>query len=423
MLRTSLDAVRMPYPSITQKRRIYGRRFLPASLLRMAAAEANIPCMSTLAEDIFTLVRIPSVTDQEQALADALERRLREGPARAAGELRRIGDSVVVLPFGGSGKPGQADPRPLVVLAGHIDTVPKGETPEPFEENGVIYGRGTADMKAGVAVMLALAERLAPSSGFARRAFVFYAGEEGSAKGNALAGILEEVSLLRDAGLAVLLEPTNGDLELGCNGSIHLAITFRGKACHSARPWMGIHPMRAALPWLETTLRHPMREVEISGALFREVVTLTTIQAGEAKNVVPAGLTVNLNLRYPPDRTPQEAEAMALGLAPQGFPDLPDGSPSVETIVLDHSPAAAVNPEAPLYRHLCESTGLPRRGKQGWTDVARFTSFGVPALNWGPGDPELAHTREEQVRIDAAELCLQRMLQFFGGPGPEQKHR
>jgi succinyl-diaminopimelate desuccinylase len=369
--------------------------------------------MSTLAESILALVRIPSVTDQEKPLADALERRLRQGSATTAHRCERIGDSLILLP------PEEENPRPLVVLAGHIDTVPRGEAPEPYEEGGTIYGRGAADMKAGVAVMLALAEGIANEDGFARRAFVFYAGEEGSVKGNALAGILESMPLLRSAGLAILLEPTKGDLELGCNGSIHLAVTFHGKACHSARPWMGVHPLKGALGWLEATLRHPVRAVEISGAVFREVVTLTTLHSGDVRNVVPATLSVNLNLRYPPDRTPEEAEAYAFSLCPRGLAAPPGGRPEAESVILDHSPAARVDLSAPLYRYLCESTGLPRRGKQGWTDVARFTAWGVPALNWGPGDPELAHTTEESVDAASAEVCLERMRGFLLGPGPE----
>jgi succinyl-diaminopimelate desuccinylase len=367
--------------------------------------------MSTLASDILELVRIPSATDHEGELASLLEKRLAEGPASKGNRIARTGDSVLVIPDGD-------DSRPLIVLAGHIDTVPPGETPEPYEADGRIYGRGTSDMKSGVAVMLALAERLPARAGFARRAFIFYAGEEGSAKGNALAGILERETWLRSAGLAVLLEPTTGDLELGCNGSIHLEVVFRGIACHSARPWMGSHPLRNAIPWLEAILGRPMREVEISGALFREVITLTTIHAGDVRNVVPSALSVNLNLRYAPDRTREEAESLARSLPPQGLADLPDGTPAVEVRVLDHSPAGRIDDQAPLFRYLCERTQLPRRGKQGWTDVARFTASGVPALNWGPGDPELAHTKQEYIDVAAADLCLQRMTAFFLAPGP-----
>jgi succinyl-diaminopimelate desuccinylase len=285
--------------------------------------------------------------------------------------------------------------------------------------------------------MLALAEQVSPEAGFCRRAFMFYTGEEGPAEANALRNILKCEPWLRRADLAILLEPTHGDLELGCNGSIHIGVTFRGKACHSARPWLGLHPLQAALPWFDRILRHPIREVEISGAVFREVVTLTTVHAGEARNVIPGTLAVNLNLRYAPDRSYEEAERLAWSLCPegtvrgQGGSNGPAGNPEgseaageskespVEAVLLDHSPAGRIDLEAPLYRHLCQSTGLPRRAKQGWTDVARFTACGVPALNWGPGDPELAHTREEWVGIEEAERCFGSMKAFFLGEGPK----
>ncbi len=265
-------------------------------------------------------------------------------------------------------------------------------------------------MKAGVAVMLGLLERLDPREGFADRAFVFYTGEEGSEEGNALGRLLESEAWLSTADLGVLLEPTDGNLELGCNGSIHLEVVFHGIACHSARPWMGRHPLEVALPWLEATLRRPIRTVEIAGAVFREVVTLTRLHAGEVRNVIPGTLTINLNLRYAPDRSPEEAEQFARGLCP---------SPEqAECRLVDHSPAGKISFDDPLYRYLCESTGLPRRAKQGWTDVARLSAAGVPAINWGPGDPELCHTREEFVEAASAEACLERMVTFLTGPGP-----
>lgn len=367
--------------------------------------------MSTIGQDILALVRIPSVTGHESALADALEVRLRGRATAQGNDLIRRDDTLLLVPRGRSLEAGakEANPsRPLVVLAGHLDTVPLGDTPEPELAHGRIAGRGACDMKAGVAVMLNLAENLPSEAGFADRAFIFYTGEEGSGTGNSLRLILESEEWLKRAGLAILLEPTKGDLELGCNGSIHICVNFRGRACHSARPWMGTHPIQAALPWLAEMLDRPVRVATVAGVTFKEVATLTTLRAGDARNVVPATMCVNLNFRYPPDRTPAEAEELAYRLCPEG----------VEVSVLDHSPAARIDAEAPLYRYLCESTGLPRRGKQGWTDVARFTSHGIPALNWGPGNPELAHTKEESVEVEEAETCLARMERFFLSPGP-----
>ncbi len=379
--------------------------------------------MDDLGSLILDLVRIPSVTGSERALADLLEQRLAGGPAGRDHDLRRLGDTLVLLPRA------PIAGRPLLLLAGHIDTVPRDGAPEPAWDGGCIVGRGACDMKAGVAVLLALAEGLRAEDGFARRAFVFYAGEEGPAVANGLGAALEAVPELRGASLGLLLEPTSGDLELGCNGSLHVTVTFRGRACHSARPWQGRHPLRAALDWLERTLDRPVREVEIAGARFRELISLTRLRAGEVRNVIPGELELNLNLRFAPDRDRHQAERLAIdalpaGAALRGFASAPDAADAawetadVAAGLVDFSPAGAIDLEAPLYRFVLESTGLPRRGKQGWTDVARLTSCGIPALNWGPGDPDLAHTKEERVDVAEAETCLARLRALLAGPGP-----
>ncbi len=406
---------------------------------------------SSLGEEILALVRVPSATGSEAALAGLLESRLRTGAAGRTHRVDRLRDTLLLVPHtlaapGAESRNG----RPLLVLAGHIDTVPRGDSPEPALREGRVVGRGACDMKAGVAALLHLAETLDPAAGFADRVFVFYAGEEGPAAANGLAELLAMHSWLRGAGLALLLEPTRGDLELGCSGSMHLAATFHGRACHSARPWNGVHPLHHALPWLESILARPIREAQIAGVTFRELAIPTRLRAGEVRNVVPGTLELNVNLRYPPDRTPEEAEELARSLFPagtvfrgfggpppgsslpgappapastrSGAPPAATGAPAAGTITVelsDHSPAGRIDLGAPLYRHLLESTGLPRRAKQGWTDVARFTALGVPALNWGPGDPEFAHTRDEFVDVAEAQQFVDRLRAYLLGAGPE----
>lgn len=417
----------------------------------------------SLGEEILALVRVPSVTGAEGILAGLLESRLRASPAGRTHHVLRVDDTLFLVPHT---LPYPVTPpaggRPIVVLAGHIDTVPRGDSPEPAMCDGRVVGRGACDMKAGVAAMLQLAESCDPSAGFAHRVFIFYAGEEGPAAPNGLAALLVAHPWLRGAGLALLLEPTCGGLELGCSGSIHLAVTFHGKASHSARPWTGEHPLRHALPWLEVILARPIREAEIAGVTFREVAVPTRLRAGDVRNVVPGSLEVNLNLRYPPDRTPGQAEEFARSLFPEGtvfrgfgrrpsvggphfFEDPPEdggpgsdpgagaspfgvgGSPSAGDLppggiaveLSDHSPAGRIALDAPLYRHLLESTGLPRAAKQGWTDVARFSALGVPALNWGPGDPAFAHTKDEFVDVAEAERFVARLRAYLLGAGPE----
>lgn len=419
-----------------------------------APSAATLDPMNDLGNEILDLVRVGSVTGHEAGLADRLERRLREGTAGRRHDILRRGHTLVVSPRGpGLGAPAPAsgsaadpdapDPpvsaprRPMLLLAGHIDTVPRADAPDPARIGERVIGRGACDMKAGVAVMLSLLEELDPDEGFADRVYLFYEGEEGPASGNGLRRILEEEPWLCRARLGILLEPTRGELELGCNGSIHVTVTFTGRPCHSARPWMGRHPLADALRWFEEVLALPPRDASIAGVTFREVVTLTRLKAGEVRNVVPGTLEANLNLRYPPDRSRAEAETLLRSILPEGAKrggfvidaeaDADAGanakavasSPAVTAELADHSPPGRIDLDDPFYRHLLESTGLPRRAKQGWTDVARLTAHGIPALNWGPGDPELAHTRDEFVDLAEAERCLAAMRHYLLGPGPE----
>jgi succinyl-diaminopimelate desuccinylase len=402
---------------------------------------------SIFATELLALLEIPSVTGAETALADHLEGRFR-GRAPAGVSWRRFGDSLVVAPpnvFEAERDDGPPDGavagarRPLIVLAGHLDTVPIGEAWPPALRGDQVFGRGAADMKAGLVAMLRLLEQLPAGEGFADRAYVFYAGEEGPAEENDLPNVLAAVPRLVRADLAILLEPTDGALELGCQGSLHARVTFRGRPCHSARPWLGLHPLPAALPWLARVLAHEPRPVRMQEVEFVEVVTVTQLHAGEARNVLPGTLEVNLNLRYPPDRTAMDAERLARSLCPEPRP-LRDREPAapradeigiesaeigieskeigIEVEIVDHAVAGAIPMEAPLYRHLLETTGLSRRAKQAWTDVARFSALGVPALNWGPGDPRLAHTREEQVHVLQLEQVYEQMIRFLAGSGP-----
>lgn len=369
--------------------------------------------MSTLQQDILELVRIPSVTGAEAEIAAWIEARLGRAGVLETHRLRRIGNSLVIRPRDEDLLPRGAEHprRPWIVLAGHTDTVPQAEASEPAVREGRVYGRGTADMKSGLAVMLHLLEQLDPRVGFASRVFVFYAGEEGPADSNELRTVLAEEDWLGGADLAILLEPTAGALELGCQGSLHLEVTFQGKACHSARPWLGENAISKALPWLTAVSAIPPREVEIEGAVFREVASVTQIHGGETRNVIPGALRANLNLRYAPDRSMEDAERYVRSLAPAS---------SVATAeIRDHAGAAGIDSAAPLYRHLLDHSGLPRRAKQAWTDVARFSALGVPALNWGPGDPAMAHTKDEWVEVAQAEQVLSDLRRFLLAPGPD----
>ena len=373
------------------------------------------------------IVGIRSVTGEEAELSQYVLLRAEEAQQGWGLAIERIGDSVLVGPPRREGTV-----RPLVVLAGHLDTVPIADSVWPPEvREGRLFGRGTSDMKSGVAVMLELMSRRNPSDGFADVAYLYYCGEEGPAAGNDLGKVLEEKSWLQEAGLALLLEPTNGEFELGCQGAMHIRVTFEGKACHSARPWTGLQPWIAAAPWLEEVARHPHRVVEMAGVEFRELVSVTEVVSGQTKNVIPPNVVVNLNVRYAPDRTWEEAETFALSLCPQPRPRVDPEDPyaprpdevGVEVGITDHAPAGTLPLESPIYRHLLESTGLRRNAKQAWTDVARFSVYGVPALNWGPGDPLLCHRDDESVEIERLAVVYEAMLRFLSGAGPSVPDR
>ena len=268
-------------------------------------------------------------------------------------------------------------------------------------------------MKAGLAVMLQLLEDLSPGSTPYRLSYVFYAGEEGPADENDLVNVLKAVPDLASADLALVLEPTDGVLELGCSGSLHLDVVFHGVACHSARPWLGDHPLRRAVPWVQEMLDLPYRSAVLAGVEYREVVSLTMMHCGETRNVLPGHARVNLNLRYPPDRSPEEAEAYARSL-------LPEDSAGYQATLVDHAYPAGIPEDAPMFRHLLEVTQLPRRAKQAWTDVARFWALGVPAVNWGPGDPALAHMTEESIEVAALAEYHDALLRFLRADAPSR---
>ncbi len=331
----------------------------------------------TLARCTLDLVRIPSVTGDEVAIAGFVESVLRERTRPAF--LRRHGNAVVA---------GFGALEPVVVLAGHLDTVPANGNLEPAIDGGDVHGLGATDMKGALAVMLALAERAA-SRAMTPFALVFYDREEGPFERNGLRSLFALEPWLTRAELALMLEPTGNAAELGCLGTLHARVTFHGRAAHSARPWQGENAIHKAGPFLTRIAEMPPREHGAGSVIFREVLSATLAEGGSARNVVPDRFTVNLNFRFAPDRSPEDAAAHVRSLAPAGS--------TVE--IVDLAPAAPARADAPLLRRFIESNALDTRAKQAWTDVAQFAQHGVPAANFGPGLSELAHTREERVPI------------------------
>jgi len=349
----------------------------------------------TLADLLEALVNIPSETGREAEIAARVHERLSR---RGVGEILRSGNAVVWR--------GPRRGRPVLVLAGHLDTVPANGNARARREGDRLYGVGATDMKSGDAVLLALVERLDPARLRFDLAVVLYDAEEGPHEGNGLKRLLGEMPWLKDAALAILLEPTDLQVELGCNGAMNVEVRAAGRSAHSARPWLGVNAIERAAPWLAEITRTPVTAHEVQGIEYRETLSVTTLQAGRARNVVPDELVANLNYRFPPDRTLEEAERRLRALVPAEF----------EFRVVDRAAPGRVCLDRPEVQEFVRRCGARVGGKQGWTDVAQFTAAGIPAFNFGPGVPELAHQRDEYCPIPNLGRAYDGLAAFLEAP-------
>ncbi|CAN5240436.1 succinyl-diaminopimelate desuccinylase [soil metagenome] len=333
----------------------------------------------SLTDLLLELLQMPCVTGEEGPVADWLAERYRDEP------LRRVGDSVVV----GEPRPG----HPTVLLVSHTDVVPPTDADRlPRKESrghqeARIVGRGASDMKAGMAVALDCFDDPALRRGPYAPVLVCYAGEEGSHVGNQLGRVLDAVDFVRAAELAVVLEPTDLTVQLGCLGGLHAELTFAGRAAHSARPWQGDNALTAAGTFLAGLHDREPEDVEVDGLVFREVVTATAAWTTNARNVVPDRFVVSVNYRFAPDKTLAGAEGR--------LRDLVAGRAVVD--VVDRAPPGRPRRDAPLVDAFARHAGGRVAPKQAWTDVARLDQAGIPALNYGPGLTAQAHQSGEYV--------------------------
>jgi succinyl-diaminopimelate desuccinylase len=339
--------------------------------------------MGSLAETLAWLVDIPSETGNEQAIQQAIATRL------AGAGVTPIQDSLVV------GEPG----RGKVLLAGHTDTVPLQGVVGARIEDGRLHGLGATDMKGGLAVMIHLLEDL----GTDRVVGVFYAGEEGPIMGNQLAAVLEATPDLVGVEAAIVMEPTNRELHAGCQGSVNARVWFEGEAAHSARPWLGVNAVTRAGEFLTRmgSLQPELHPVE--GLPFKEVISVTRAQGGVANNIIPSRFELNVNYRFSPDRT--------IEAATERLAEVCAGSDGFE--ITDTAPAAYPEASHPLFVALARAASAEIGHKQGWTDVAQLAQWGVPAVNFGPGETALAHKPGESVALDDldwAHRALQTVL-------------
>jgi succinyl-diaminopimelate desuccinylase len=298
-----------------------------------------------------------------------------------------------------------------VVLAGHLDTVPIADNVPSREENGLLYGCGTSDMKAGDAVMLRLAGRFGvPGAEPAHDlTFVFYDNEEVEAVKNGLGRVARERRSWLYGDLAILLEPTDGEVEGGCQGTMRVEIQIPGRRAHSARSWLGVNAIHGAAGVLATLAAYQPREVDIDGLTYKEGLNAVRVEGGVAGNVIPDACRIEVNFRYAPDRDEDEAEAHVREVFAGA---LADGA-TLE--VTDNAGGALPGLAEPAAAAFVAAVGRPPRAKLGWTDVARFAAFGIPAVNYGPGDPQLAHTREEHVRVDRLQPAEDALVAYLSG--------
>ena len=333
-----------------------------------------------LAARTLELIDVPSESRDEGALGGYVLGALEAGGVA----VRDAGDTCVLA---GVLERGQ---RPLVLLAGHLDTVPaQGNHPGRVDDDAV-HGLGAADMKGSLAVIIELALAGA-GGGPVDLGYVFFGREELPVDESALTPLLEREAGLRGADLVLMMEPTAGAVQAGCLGNVNATWTFRGRSGHSARPWLAdnaVHQAGAGIAALAA--REPVAH-EFEKLVFTEVVSVTRVAGGIAQNVVPDIATAHVNHRYPPGMAAADAEARLRGWC----------EPAGELVVDSHAPSAPVAAGHPLVRTLVEAGDLAVEAKQAWTPIAEFAAHGLPAVNLGPGDPALAHTRDEHVEIAA----------------------
>jgi succinyl-diaminopimelate desuccinylase len=339
------------------------------------------------------LVDMESVSREEQAIADAVEEALTT--LRHLDVVRRGNTVVAHTDLGRSER---------VVIAGHLDTVPRNDNLPSRNDGTNLHGLGACDMKGGDAVILRLAATVAEPARDVT--YVLYEGEEIESEFNGLGHLAADVPDLLRADFAILMEPSGAVVEAGCQGTVRVEVTTHGERAHSARAWKGVNAIHAATPVLERLTAYEPRMPVIDGLTYREGLNAVGISGGVAGNVLPDLCTVSVNHRFAPDRSEEEAEAF-LRTFFQGY----------DVRVTDSAPGALPGLDRPAAQEFVRAVGGTVNPKFGWTDVARFSALGVPAVNYGPGDPMLAHKQEEFVPLAQLRHCERALTAWLGTKG------
>ncbi len=342
------------------------------------SASSPLDLSGTVVDLTRQLCDIESVSGNERAVADAIEASL-SGLSHL--ELFRDGDAVVARTALGRAR--------RVVIAGHIDTVPVNANLPVRLDGDFLVGRGTVDMKGGVAVALKLAAELTEPA--VDVTWIWYDHEEVESHLNGLGRLADARPDLLEGDFAILGEPTSATVEGGCNGTARVDIRLRGVRAHSARSWVGSNAIHALAPVLSILANFVAEEIEVDGLVYREGLNAVGISGGVAGNVIPDDAVVSVNYRFAPSRSEDDAIA-----------HLHEIFAGYEIEVTDLAPGARPGLDAPLAQEFLAAVGGSAFPKYGWTDVARFSALGIPAVNYGPGDPMKAHADDE--RVDVAEI-------------------
>jgi succinyl-diaminopimelate desuccinylase len=348
-----------------------------------------------LAERTLELVDIPSESRHEERIRAHL---LDLVPAELTADY--AGDEAFLF------VPQRRTDAPLVVLAGHYDTVPAQANIPGRIEDGAVHGVGASDMKGGVAVAVELVRDLAGAeAGPFDVALLLFGREELPPEHNPLPALFQASPTIHEAALAILLEPTDGQVHAGCLGHMSARLSFRGVSGHSARPWQADNAIERALEGLTRVTEVEPRDVVVGGLTFREVLSVTRFEAGIADNVIPDLAVATVSFRYAPDRTPADARSYLEGLV--------DGQAELD--ITGDSPPGRVVAETPLVEALVWAGAHGIEPKQAWTNVADFTAQGVDAVNFGPGHPDRAHRRDELVEVAALVHAYETLWRFLTG--------
>jgi succinyl-diaminopimelate desuccinylase len=362
---------------------------------RTESGATSVPDLLALAAEI---VAIPSISHSEQALADAVESDLLGADWLS---VERIGDTIVARTDLGRAS--------RVVIAGHLDTVP-GDDVHATIDGDVLSGLGSSDMKGGLAVMLALAAVVREPA--IDVTYLFYPCEEVGRQHNGLALLADARPELLRADAAVLGEPTFGFVEAGCQGTLRGIAHISGQRAHTARPFMGVNAIHRAVGLLESLASYESRHVVLDGCEYAEQLQAVRIDGGIASNVVPDSVAVTVNFRFAPDRSESDAIAEVRRLVDPGI----DESAGDSFEILEVAPGAPPSLTQPLLSRLVAASGSLPRAKLGWTDAATFFANGIPAANFGPGDPLLAHTKDEKVSRAELESVYNALFNLLTEP-------